>query len=319
MTFNRFLGEGFAMQCRAIATVVLALLVPLSAFAKVDVVTTLPDLAWLVERLGGTRVKARPLMKGTENPHYVDAVPDFIRRAADADMVVLVGLDLEVGWLPKVLSRSGNAKVQPGGAGYCDASKTVTVRERPAAPVDRSMGDIHPQGNSHYWLGPTAMAESATAVADCLAAVDPEGGDKYRAEAKKVAMELVALRDELKRLLPKSPAPVMEYHREFSYFFNDYGLTAVGTLEEKPGLPPSAGRIATVASDAKRQKVALLVAGLWAPKAHLDRFSELSKVPSLALPTASRPGTEIGDYPAWQRKLVTEVAKYLAPPKNGGG
>lgn len=280
-------------------------------WAKTNVVTTVPDLAWLVEKLGGERVTARALMKGTENPHYVDAVPDFIRRAADADVVVLVGLDLEVGWLPKVLQRSGNAKVQTGGPGYCDASRTVTVRDRPTGTVDRSMGDIHPQGNSHYWLGPTAMGEAATAVAECLATVDPEGAEGYREAARNVARDLSSLRDELKKLLPKTSAPVLEYHREFSYFFADYGIPSAGTLEEKPGLPPSAGRIATVASQAKRKGVRLLVAGLWAPKAHLDRFTELSKIPSVALPTSLRPGTDFGDYAAWQRKLVTEIASQL--------
>lgn len=288
-----------------------ALCAPVASFAKTNVVTTIPDLAWLTERLGGDRVTVRPLMKGTENPHYVDAVPDFIRRVADADLVVLVGLDLEVGWLPKVLSRSGNAKVQTGGAGYCDSSRTVTVRERPTGPVDRSMGDIHPQGNSHFWLGPSAMAEAATAVADCLAAVDPEGAARYHSNATVVAKELLALRDELKKQLPKNPGPVMEYHREFSYFFSDYGIPSVGTLEEKPGLPPSAGRIAAVATEAKRKKVRLLVGGLWAPKAHLDRFTELSKIPALALPTSLRPGTDIGDYPAWQKKLVAEVVRAM--------
>ena len=290
-----------------------ALVASVPLFAKTNVVTTIPDLAWLVERIGGDTVTVRPLMKGTENPHYVDAVPDFIRRAADADVVVLVGLDLEVGWLPKVLSRSGNAKVMTGGAGYCAASRTVTVRERPTAPVDRSMGDIHPQGNSHYWLGPSAMAEAASAVGDCLANVDPTHAEKYRAQAVVVSKEILALRDELKKLIPKNPGPVMEYHREFSYFFADYGLPSVGTLEEKPGLPPSAGRIAAVAMDAKTKKVRLLVGGLWAPKAHLDRFTELSKIPALGLPTSLRPGTEIGDYPAWQRKLVADVVRALGP------
>jgi zinc/manganese transport system substrate-binding protein len=306
-------------HCFRLPFLLAALALAPGALAKTNVVTTLPDLAWVVEKIGGDRVTARSLMKGIENPHYVDAVPEFIRRVADADVVVLVGLDLEVGWLPKVLSRSGNAKVQSGGPGYCDASRTVQVRERPSTPVDRSMGDIHPQGNSHYWLGPTALGEAAATVADCLAAVDPEGAERYRAGAKTLAAELTRLRDGLRALLPKTAPPVLEYHREFSYFFADYGLQSAGTLEEKPGLAPSAGRIATVATLAKRRKVALLVAGLWAPKAHLDRFTELSGIPAVALPISSRPGTEYADYPRWQRYLVTTLATHLAPPKEGGG
>src|SRR5690606_29641281 len=138
-----------------------------------------PELAWLVKQVGDEYVEAVPLLEGTENPHYVDAVPKFIAEVAGADMVVLVGLDLEVGWLPKVLSRSGNAKVQPGGKGYVEAGSAVTVLDVPQGKVDRSMGDVHPSGNPHFWLSPGALAQAAAPVTNTLIALDPAHANAY--------------------------------------------------------------------------------------------------------------------------------------------
>src|SRR5262245_7336772 len=99
-------------------------LTPLLSEAKIRVITTVPDLAWAARKIGGENVDVSPLLNGTENPHYVDTVPDFIRQVADAQVVCIVGLQLEIGWMPKVLSRSGNARVQPGGAGYCETANS---------------------------------------------------------------------------------------------------------------------------------------------------------------------------------------------------
>src|SRR6478735_654076 len=106
---------------------------------RLKVITTVPDLAWMVQEIGGDLVDAKPLLRGTENPHLVDAVPDYIRQVADAKVVCLIGLDLEIGYMPPILSKSGNAAVQPSGPGYCEVGKSVTVLDRPTGPVDRSM------------------------------------------------------------------------------------------------------------------------------------------------------------------------------------
>ena len=115
------------------------------ALAKVKVVATVPELAWAAAEIGGGAVEVHALLRGNENPHYVDAVPEFTRLVAEADIVCVVGLDLEVGYMPAVLSRSGNAKVQPGGPGYCDASKSVPVLEKATSAVDRSLALKHLQ------------------------------------------------------------------------------------------------------------------------------------------------------------------------------
>ena len=151
MIFNQK-SAGFIPYCIA------ALLTSLSAtaLAKVKVVTTIPDLAWVAAEVGGDHVETKALLRGNENAHFVDAVPEFTRLTADADVVCIAGLDLEVGYMPAVLTRSGNAKIQPGGAGYCEAGKSVQVLEKLTTAVDRSMGDVHPAGNPHFYLSPKA-------------------------------------------------------------------------------------------------------------------------------------------------------------------
>ena len=102
---------------------ILLLLISSISYAKINVITTTTDLQWLTKQIGGEKVKVESLLNGTEDPHYLDAMPHFISKVANADMFCLVGLDLEVGWAPKILSRSGNKKVQPGGKGYCETGK----------------------------------------------------------------------------------------------------------------------------------------------------------------------------------------------------
>ena len=119
------------------------------------------------------------LLEGTEDPHYVDAMPHWIVKAAKADVFCMVGLELETGWVPKVLSRSGNAKIQSGAPGHCDASKKVKALEIPVGKIDRSMGDIHPGGNPHYNLGPSFFSQAAESIVDVLINVDAPGAETY--------------------------------------------------------------------------------------------------------------------------------------------
>ena len=124
------------------------------------VVTTTTDLAWLTKQIGGDEVEVTSLLSGEEDPHYVDAVPRFIHLVANADIVCVVGMDLEIGWMPKVLSKSANAQVQPGGKGYCETGKGVEALDVITNDVDRSMGDVHPDGNPHFQLSPLHMAQA---------------------------------------------------------------------------------------------------------------------------------------------------------------
>lgn len=284
----------------------------LRADGPVNVVTTIPDLAWMVQEIGGGKVKAQPLLRGTENPHYVDAVPSFIAKVAGADAVLSVGLELEVGWLPKVVARTGKAEVQPGGKGYAEVSRTVKVLDVPAGKIDRSMGDVHPGGNPHFWLGPLALAEGGTAVVELLAGLRPEAASEFAANQARFT-------EEMKQLVASNRAKfgvltgkwLMEYHEEFTYYLRDHGIESWGSLEAKPGVAPSAGRLAQVAMAARKSGVQVLLAADYAPKQTLARFSELSGIPVVSVPTSGR--TNSMGYVALQNHIANALVEAAAP------
>ncbi len=290
------------------------------AWAKVSVVTTTTDLAWAARHVGGEWVEVRSLLTGKENPHYLDASPRFIRQVADADVLFLIGFDLEVGWLPKVLERSGNAKVQRGGVGFGETGRVITPLQRPAVVVDRSMGDVHALGNPHYWLSPTAFGEVVAYIGETLGRIDPEHAAGYLANATKLKESLDAL---VKRNLPKlapwkGKAPlVIEYHQEFIYLFNQYGVLSLGSIEEKPGVLPSAGRLARIGATAKSAGIKVAFTAPYNPQDVLAKFHELSGVPVFTVPTSVQSSGPYSDYEALHQHMVDSLVNYLSGTSKG--
>lgn len=287
--------------------------------AKVNVVVTTPDIAWAVKKIGGGLVSVNSLLSGREDPHYVDAVPEFIRLVASADVVCQVGLDLEVGWLPKVLEKSGNAKVQSGGSGECILGSKVKALEVPSGPVDRSMGDTHPGGNPHFWLGPETFWEAASAILEVLSAVDPKNAATYYENYSKEKKTLLKIKADLAgKLSPfkNSKNPLfIQYHREFSYFFHEFSLNTFGAIEEKPGVLPSAGRIGFVGLKAKSAGVKLALVKPNDPSSVISKFSELSSVEVLRFNPSLVKG-EKEDYYAHLNDLVELILKKLTYKEN---
>jgi zinc/manganese transport system substrate-binding protein len=291
---------------------------PLNAGAAsaLRVFTTLPDLAFMAREVGGSRVQADSLLSGVENPHYVDARPDLIRQVSQADIVCAVGMELEAGWLPRVLQKSGNARVQTGGNGFCELGLATTVLQKPTGPVDRSMGDVHPFGNPHFWLSPLALAESSRKLAAILALNDPEGESAYTANQQAFEKRMTALVTELKPRLQEAlkksavTTPVIEYHQEYTYFFNAYGIRSFGSIEERPGVPPSALRLGQIALQAKGAKVKLAVSAPYAPLSLIHKFSELSGIPHVTIPTSSRKAAQY-DYEKVHRETVEAIIRGL--------
>ncbi|MFS4459461.1 metal ABC transporter substrate-binding protein [Bdellovibrio sp. HCB2-146] len=261
----------------------LIVLLPLSLQAKIKVVTTLPDLAEVVREVGQGNVEVQSLLQGSEDPHYAEARPDFILKVNRADIVCSVGLDLEIGWLPKVLEKSGNAKVQDGGTGSCILGKTVKAVDIPTGVINRSMGDVHIHGNPHFYLSPLKLTEGADEVLRVLTTAMPDKKSELQKNYDSFKAKMQALQTKLQGQVKAKK--VMEYHKEYTYFFAAYGLSSAGSLEEKPGMPPSAARIAEVAKLAKEQKVAVLFASPSAPHKTLERFKELSGVPVVVVPS----------------------------------
>jgi zinc/manganese transport system substrate-binding protein len=293
---------------------------PPLALATPKLVTTTTDLAWMAREIAGTDAEVESLLKGTEDPHFVDARPDYIRKVASADAVCVVGLDLEVGWMPKVLAKSGRAALQPGGKGYCDTGSRIDVLEKPTGPIDRSMGDVHPSGNPHFWLSPSAMAQSSEEVADTLARIDPGKAQAYRERQKAFVTRMNELQTAGRARLVKagvsgSKARFLEYHREFAYFAQAFGLESLGSLEEKPGVSPSAGRLVNVASQAKSEGVRIVLATEHSPRRLLARFEELSGVPVQTVPVSIDARGEPKDYPA----LLSRIEEAIVAAATGKG
>ncbi len=288
---------------------------PILAANRISVVTSIPDLAWMAQEIGGDLVEAKALLRGTENPHFVDSVPDYIRQVADAQLVCIVGLDLELGYMPPILAKSGNAKVQPGGPGYCEVGKSVSVLEKPTGPVDRSMGDVHPTGNPHFFLSPKSMAEGGVQVAQALTRVDPAHAAQYEKGLGQFKVKMEALSKEIHlklepfRSLQKGKPILIEYHKEYAYFLEEYGLLSFGSIEEKPGVPPSAGRLAEIATSAKNAGVRVALGADYSPIKTLQRFQEISGIPLAITPTMLQAKGTYKTYPELQRHIADSLLK----------
>jgi zinc/manganese transport system substrate-binding protein len=250
------------------------------------VLVTLPDFIQVAKEVGGDFVDADSFLDGSEDPHFVDAVPSFISKAAKADIVCAVGLELEIGWLPKVLSKSANAKVQSGGNGFCELGRSVRVVEKLSGNSDRSQGDVHAAGNPHFYLSPTHLVQASKEMLRVFKSLSPENAAIFESNQLLFEKKMTALKSDIeKKLSPLKAKPIKQYHKEFTYFFLEYGLSEAGALEEKPGVPPSAARIAAVAKEAKANGVILALGALHTPLKYLEKFSELSNIPHLKLPS----------------------------------
>jgi len=221
----------------------LGLVVALSAapmLATVRVVTSLQDFASITDAVGGKRVETFALAKGYQDPHFVEPKPSFVLKLSKADLLIVAGLELEVGYLPPLIDQSRNEKIRPGAAGYLDASNGCDILERPTGTVTRAMGDVHPYGNPHYWLDPENGRIIARAIAGKLSQLDPSGAAEYQSN---LAAFEAKLTESAKRwdaaLAPYSGTELVTYHTSWPNFLKRFKLVAAGYIEPKPGIPPS--------------------------------------------------------------------------------
>ncbi len=285
-----------------------------AARADLRVVATVPDLAALAKAVGGELVSVESLAAPSEDPHYVDPRPSFLPRLARADVVIAVGLELEVGWLPPLLINARNAAIQQGGPGYIDAS--TFVREKlqvPTMKIDRSMGDLHPGGNPHFHTSPLPMADIALGLGERFAVLDPKNADAYRAGAAAFAAELgsfaASVRDRFARL-PAERRRVVVFHDSFSYLAHWLGLEQVATIEERPGIRPSPGRVATVLGTLRSTGTRVIIQEEW----HLDGVSKMlsKKGPARLIKVRGGTATLTGaGYLAYLDALAKEIADAL--------
>jgi zinc/manganese transport system substrate-binding protein len=281
------------------------------AFANIKAVATTNDVGWLLQRIGGNEVEVKVLAKPNENYHFIEARPDFILALSRASVFCQIGAELEIGWAPKLLEKAANPKILAGSNGSCNLASKIKLLDKPTAPIDRSMGDVHGSGNPHFWLSPIEMVAAGEEVYETLSRINPEKTAFFEKNLQELKTELTALQKELtEKLKPLSNKKIYEYHKEFAYFANAYGLNIAGSIEEIPGVSPSASRLGKVGLEAKRVSSPIALASISSNKSILEKFAEISGSKFVALPT-SVSSLEKGAYSTWQRSLVDQILKLL--------
>ena len=223
---------------------------------KLKVITTLTDLASLTQEVGGDKVEVESLAKGYQDPHFVEPKPSFLLKLRNADLLISVGLDLEIGWLPPLITQSGNGKIQPGGQGYLDASQFAEILEIPQGKVTRAEGDVHPLGNPHYWLDPDNGRRIAKGIAAKLSEMDPEDTAFFQQREKDFEKRLAEA--ELKwttQMAPYRGRKIVTYHRSWPNFAKHFGLDVEGYIEPRPGIPPTPSHTIELVNMMKRENI----------------------------------------------------------------
>ena len=236
-----------------------ALLAPSAAHAKkLKVITTLTDLASLTQEVGGDKIDVEALAKGYQDPHFVEPKPSFLLKLRNADLLISVGLDLEIGWLPPLITQSGNGKIQHGGQGYLDASQFAEILEIPQGNVTRAEGDVHPLGNPHYWLDPDNGRRVAKGIATKLGELDPQDSAYFQQRYQDFANRLAEAEKKWEaEMAPYRGRKIVTYHRSWPNFAKHFGLDVIGYIEPRPGIPPTPSHTIELVNLMKRENTKL--------------------------------------------------------------
>jgi len=230
------------------------------AGAEVNVVTTTQDLGAIAQEIGGDKIKVTSLARGYQDPHFVEAKPSFMLTLNRADLLIVVGRELEAAWLPALITQSRNAKVQPGSAGYLDPSMSARILEIPSGTITRAMGDVHALGNPHYWLDPENGRRIAKAIKDKLSQMDPANAGYYAGREADFGRRLSEAQERWKaQMAPYKGLKVITYHRSWANFVEAFGLEVVGYVEPKPGIPPTPQHTLDVINAMKAQNIKLIL------------------------------------------------------------
>jgi zinc/manganese transport system substrate-binding protein len=298
---------------------VLLLAAALPAPAALRVVTSLQDFASITDAIGGKRVETFALARGYQDPHFVEPKPSFVLKLSKADLLIVAGLELEIGYLPPLVDQSRNDRIRPGAAGYLDASIGCDILERPTGVVTRAMGDVHPFGNPHFWLDPANGRVIARAIAAKLTQLDPAGAAEYKAN---LAAFESALTEAEKRwdaaLGPYAGTEVVTYHNSWPNFLKRFKLTAAGYIEPKPGIPASPSHTADIINLVRERKVPLILMEPYfdskPPKSVAEKTGArlITLIPSVGGVPAAKDYIALFDYDV---KLLADA---LAAVKKGG-
>ena len=283
------------------------------AGAALSVVTTTEDLASIAREVGGDKIKVESLSRGYQDPHFVEAKPSLMFKLNKADLLIAVGRELEIGWLPPLITQSRNAKIQPGAAGYLDASLTAKILDIPTGQITRAMGDVHPQGNPHYWLDPDNGKRIAKAVERKLSSMDAANAAYYTQREEDFERRLTAAdKGWQAQMAPYKGMKIVTYHRSWPNFADHFGLDVMGYVEPRPGIPPSPSHTIALIKAMKDQNVKIIL---------VEPYFDLKTPNSIARETGAKvlvPPPSVGGVPEvtdyiklfdYDIKLLTDAIK----------
>jgi zinc/manganese transport system substrate-binding protein len=269
----------------------------IALLAVLHVVSSIPTLGSLAKEVGGARIEVESLAKGYQDPHFVEPKPSLMLVLNRADLLLHVGLELEIGWLPPLVLGSRNPKIQPGELGNLDCSRSIPVLDVPTTKLDRSMGDIHPQGNPHYWLPPANAKIIAREIAERLQQLDPDGRAEYEKNLAAFNKRVDAKTREWAPMTVKlKGVKVATYHKSWTYVSHWLGLQEVGYVEPKPGIPPDPQHLARLIAVMKQEGARLLLVENFYNKSVATLVAEKAGAKLLTLPTDVGATPEIKDW-----------------------
>ena len=247
---------------RILLFLTIATLISGNTFAanKLKVVTATEDPASITREVGGDRVEVTSVGRGYQDPHFIEPKPSFLLLLKNADLLEVVGLELEIGWLPPLLDQSRNPNILVGQKGYLDLSQGVEILDRPTSSINRSMGDVHPLGNPHYWLDPANAVRMGIEITNKLTELRPADAAYFaqRLQAFKVRMN-EANKRWVAEMAPYRGAKIVTYHPSWPNFARHFGLDIAGTVEPKPGIPPSPSHTLEIINLIEQQHIKAIV------------------------------------------------------------
>lgn len=284
------------------------------ALAKLNVVTTTEDLASIVKSIGADEVEVTAIAKGDQDPHFIQAKPSTMVRLSRADLVVSSGLALEVGWLPILIRGSRQPGLLFGKPGNLVVGESIEPIEVLGNTADRSQGDIHPFGNPHFMADPERGLVAGRVIAARLGELDPSHKGAYDAAYAKWKSALeTKISDWKRRMAPLKGAKVIGFHRTFNYFLKLFGMTPVGYLEPKPGLPPTAQHALDLVKQGKEEKVKLVVVENYFDLKAPERVATEIGAKLVVIPAYTGGDAKSDTYENWLETLVSAMERSGKP------
>ena len=271
-------------RVRAVLLSITILVFASPSFAALNILATTPEWGALATEIGGDKVSVYIATTALQDVHRVEARPSLMARARNADLLVATGADLEVGWLPVLQRESGNSKIQIGSLGFFEAAQQVRLLDVPVS-VDRSMGDVHPFGNPHILLDPRNIARVGNALTKRLSGIDMTNKEVYEARNKAFQERMSqAIPHWEAKAAPLKGTPVVVYHKDQEYLLNWLGLREVGSLEPKPGVPPSTGHLTDLLQRLQKEPAKVILINAYNDPKPATWLAERTKIPVVILP-----------------------------------